>query len=197
MALSANVVPAIIAMVVALLVIGVAHECGHLVAARWLRIPVRRITFGHGPVLLRRSIGDNSEFVLRVVPTGMAIGVPGRRNPDGTLRRPLGHDMTMAVAGPIVSFLLAALLLVVARFGAMAPWLQYWLVASALLSAVLAAANLIPLPGLDGGHLLLLGLARLGVQLSPQREIQVQRIGVNLLATACVLILVVALFRRL
>jgi membrane-associated protease RseP (regulator of RpoE activity) len=191
MALFASVVPAIIAMVVALLVIGVAHECGHLVAARWLHIPVRRITFGHGPVLLRRSMGDNSEFVLRVVPTGMAIGVPGRRNPDGTLRRPLGHDMTLAVAGPIVSFLLAALLF------ALTPWLQYWLVASALLSATLAAANLIPVPGLDGGHLLLLGLARLGVQLSPQREIQVQRIGVNLLAAGCVAILVIALFRRL
>ena len=197
MALSANVFLAIIAMVAALLVIGVAHECGHFIAARWLRIPVRRITFGHGPVLLRRSMGADSEFVLRVVPTGMAIGVPGRRNPDGTLRRPLGHDMTMAIAGPIVSFLLAVFLFAVARVGSLAPWLQYWLVASALLSATLAAANLIPVPGLDGGHLLLLGLARLGVQLSPQREIQMQRVGVNLLAAGCVLILVIALFRRL
>jgi len=197
MALSANVFLAIIAMVAALLVIGVTHECGHFIAARWLRIPVRRITFGHGPVLLRRSMGADSEFVLRVVPTGMAIGVPGRRNPDGTLRRPLGHDMTMAIAGPIVSFLLAVFLFAVARVGSLAPWLQYWLVASALLSATLAAANLIPVPGLDGGHLLLLGLARLGVQLSPQREIQVQRVGVNLLAAGCVLILVSALFRRL
>jgi membrane-associated protease RseP (regulator of RpoE activity) len=197
MALSASVVPAIIAMVVAVLVIGVAHECGHLIAARWLHIPVRRITFGHGPILLRRSMGDNSEFVLRVVPTGMAIGVPGRRNPDGTLRRPLGHDMTLAVAGPIMSFLLAALLLAVAQAVSLPPWLQYWLVASALLSATLAAANLAPLPGLDGGHLLLLGLARLDVQLSPKREIQVQRIGVNLLAAGCVLVLVVAVLRRL
>jgi membrane-associated protease RseP (regulator of RpoE activity) len=197
MALSATVVLAIIAIVAALLVIGVVHECGHFIAARWLRIPVRRITFGHGPVLLRRWIGDDSEFVLRVIPTGMAVGVPGRRNPDGSLRRPLGQDAAMALAGPIVSFLLAAVLLVVARLDSLPSWFQYWLVASALLSAALASANLIPLPGLDGGHLLLLGLARLGVQLSPQRELQVQRLGVNLLAAGCVGILVIAMFRRL
>jgi membrane-associated protease RseP (regulator of RpoE activity) len=192
-----SIVFSVIAMIAALLVIGVAHESGHFLAARWLRIPVRRVTFGHGPILWRRSLGRDSEFVLRAVPTGMAIGVPGRRDPDGTMRRPLSQDVLLAVGGPVASFVFAGVLLAAAQIVFLPLGFQYWLTASALLSVALAVANLIPLPGLDGGHLLLLGLARLGIQLSPQRELRVQRLGVNLLAAGCLVVLGIALARRL
>ena len=51
-----------------------------------------------------------------------------------------------------------------------APGFRIWLVATALLSLLLALLNLLPIPGLDGGHLLLLGLHKLGLRRGPERE---------------------------
>lgn len=186
----------IIGFTAALIVTTLAHELGHFAAARLLRIPVRRIAFGMGPVFWRRALKDHAEFVLRAIPTGVAIGVPGRRDSDGTLRRPIHHDVVMAAAGPMMSLLLAALFWEAARMSFFPPWPRLWLAATALLSAFLGIANLIPVPGLDGGHLLFLGAAALGLQLSPEREIQVHQVGVRLVAFACLAALLVILVLR-
>jgi membrane-associated protease RseP (regulator of RpoE activity) len=182
---SANVPLMIAGFTAALIVTTLIHELGHLTAARLLRIPVRRVAVGMGPVFWRRSLNDDSEFVLRAIPTGMAIGVPGRRNPDGTPRRPIHHDVLMAAAGPMMSLLLAAFLWEAAQTSLFPTWLQFWLASTALLSAFLGIANLLPVPGLDGGHLLLLGAASLGLQLSPEREMQAHHMGVRLVTVAC------------
>ena len=161
------------------------HELGHFAAARLLRIPVRRIAVGMGPVFWRRALNDHAEFVLRAIPTGVSIGVPGRRDPDGTLRRPIHRDFLMAAAGPMMSLLLAALLWGSAQTGLLPIWLRFWLASTALLSALLGMINLIPVPGLDGGHLLLLGAAGLDIQLSPEREIRSHQMGIRLISAGC------------
>jgi hypothetical protein len=46
----------------------VVHEGGHLVCALAMRIPVRQVTVGVGPLVFRRRIGE-THFELRLVPT--------------------------------------------------------------------------------------------------------------------------------
>lgn len=193
---TANVPLALAGFAVALIVTTLVHELGHLAAARVLRIPVRRIAVGMGPVFWRRTLSDDAEFVLRAIPTGMAIGVPGRRNPDGTSRRPIRHDVLVAAAGPLMSLLLAAALWGMAHLSFLPIWSHFWLASTALLSAFLGITNLIPVPGLDGGHLLLLGAARLGVQLSPEREMQAHRVGVRCVTLVCLAALPMSLVLR-
>ena len=176
-------------LLAALCLATVAHELGHLLVAARLRIPVRRITVGLGPILWRREAGALPELVWRLAPLGMAIGVPGRRDDDGTLRRPVEHDMLVAAAGPAASFLLPVALVGLAALLRAGPGLESWLIATALLSALLGLSNLLPLPGLDGGHLVVLGAARLGWVLSPRQEIQVHRVGLRLVVLATVVFL--------
>ncbi len=60
----------------------------------------------------------------------------------------------------------------------------YWLIyLAALLSLNLAVVNLLPVPGLDGGRLLLIGIEvlRRGKRLSPEREALVNLIGMGAL----------------
>jgi Zn-dependent protease len=120
----------------------------------------------------------------------VAIGVPARRAPDGHIRRPLAHDVAMSLAGPITNVLLSLLLLALAIVGRVPQGLDSWFVGAATLSTIVALLNMIPLPGLDGGHLLVLGLAGLGVQWSPEREAILHRVGLRLGAAGCMVLLV-------
>ncbi len=61
-----------------------------------------------------------------------------------------------------------------------------------MISALLAGMNLLPIPGLDGGHLAMLTLAHFGWQLSPAREVAVQRLSIRLTTGLCVLFAVLA-----
>jgi hypothetical protein len=54
---------------IGLVVASVAHECGHLVCARFCCIPVGQFGIGSGPVVLRRRVGG-VQLVLRLVPVG-------------------------------------------------------------------------------------------------------------------------------
>jgi membrane-associated protease RseP (regulator of RpoE activity) len=137
------------------------------------------------------------ELVLRAVPAGMAVGVPARRSDDGRLLRPVKHDMLIAAGGPVASFILAGLLL-----GAMwlldgQPAIQLWLAGAATLSALLAGLNLIPIPGLDGGHLMVLAAARLGKELRPHQELALHRAGVRVTLAGCAGVLVISQAVRL
>jgi membrane-associated protease RseP (regulator of RpoE activity) len=162
------------------------HECGHLLAAKWTGIPVRRISLGFGPILWRRHLNAETEFALRALPLGMAIGVPGRRDGTGRLRRPVASDMWVAVGGPLASFLLTALLLVMVLTIPLPPTVFDWVVGAGLLSVLLAVLNLIPAPGLDGGHLLVLIAAWFGWELAPQQEARLHRMGMQAMVLLCI-----------
>jgi membrane-associated protease RseP (regulator of RpoE activity) len=176
----------ILGFVAVLLTATVVHELGHLVVAWLLGIPVRRIAVGLGPTLWRRQGAAEREFVLRAFPVGVTVGVPGRRAPDGTLRRPPWQDFLMAAGGPAASLLLFVALAAAAGPAQTSPVLLSWFRCIAMLSVFLGLANLIPLPGLDGGHMLVLGASAVGLRLSGEREAALHRLGFRLAAVACV-----------
>jgi membrane-associated protease RseP (regulator of RpoE activity) len=177
--------------IIAFFVITIAHEAGHIVAARLVGIPVKQIAVGLGPVLWGRSFYNGIKLVLRALPLGAAVGVPGRWSADGRLRRPVADDLLMAVGGPVASFLLTILLVALAMLWSAAPGLAGWLLGTALLSMITALLNLLPLPGLDGGHIALLLASKLGLKLSPRQESGFHRKGLRLVALACMLILLI------
>lgn len=181
----------LVGFTLALILATVGHEVGHLVAAKALHIPVKLIAFGLGPTLWRRSFANGVRFEWRLVPVGMAVGLPGRRSETGEDRRSWKQDLTVAAGGPFASLLLMAALIVLAVFIRSDPATQSWLIATAAVSLLLAFYNLLPLPGLDGGHILVLSAARLGLRLSPQREAMLHRTGLKLIATVCMLLLAV------
>lgn len=151
-----------VAFVAALILVTVWHELGHMVAARLVNVPVQRISVGLGPVLWRRSLTHETDLVLRALPVGMAIAVPRGRLRGGDYRRPIHHDLWLVVGGPLASFVLTGLLFAAARWGGFSDDGNMALVGIWLLSLLVALLNLLPIPGLDGGHLLQLGLRWLG-----------------------------------
>jgi membrane-associated protease RseP (regulator of RpoE activity) len=174
-----------LAFVVILCLVTVVHELGHLFVARLVHVPVRQISVGFGPVLWRWSVGEASFLIFRALPVGMAIGVPGRYTPEGELRRPIHYDLLIAAGGPLASFAFSAILLILCRFLPLSSLVDVWLIAAAILSTLVALLNLLPLPGLDGGHLALLTAIRLGLRLSPAQEMRLQRLGLRLLLAFC------------
>ncbi len=165
----------ILMIVSAALVVTVVHEFGHFVVAKLVGVPVVRLGVGFGPTLWSTRLGDETELQVRSIPLGMSIGVPGRRDPDGTPRRSVKCDLAVAAAGPAISIALTLILLVVAVLSPGDSWWFTWLVGTALLSALVAALNLMPAPGSDGGHLVVLMAASLGWQLSPQSEVRLHK----------------------
>ena len=181
----------IIGLTIGLIAIVFAHEMGHLIMAKLLNIPVKRISLGLGPVLWQHQVTPTTELVMRLLPVSVAIGVPGRYDANNQLRRPETHDMLVAIAGPMASVALAGALCALAVAAVPSPVMQLWLIALAALSLAAGLLNLIPVPGLDGGHLLLLGLARFGFRMSPSQEVKAHKTGLKLL-TALVLLFTLA-----
>lgn len=174
-----------VGIILVFILVAIWHEIGHLYAAKRLGIPVRRIGVGFGPTLWRSPVLGETELVLRALPLGMSIGVPGRRDEHGHLRRPIGHDLWMAAAGPLASFLLPLLLFVLLKTIPFDLATQQWLVGAGVLSLLLGILNLLPLPGLDGGHLVMLCFARGGWQLSPRQETRINKVSMQVMLTAC------------
>jgi len=179
---------ATLGFLLALVLAAVIHEMGHLLMAWLLHIPIRRISIGLGPIFIRRALGTDREFVLRAFPVGMAVGVPNRRGIDGSDRRPAKHDLLMALAGPAANLMLFVALAIAPALGHFSPEVLSWFTVAAILSAFLGLANLIPLPGLDGGHMLMLVAAGVGLRLSRQREATLHRVGLRAVAVGCVLV---------
>ena len=191
--LTPNTVPAMLGFVAAILISTVFHEMGHVMAARLVRIPVRRVSIGLGPVLWRGRVAEEREFVLRAFPVGVTVGVPLRQGPDGRDRRPVGHDLLMAAGGPMASLLLFVGLAAAAGLFCPSAEVLSLLQSIAVVSLVLGLLNLIPVPGLDGGHLLVLSAVALGLRLDAVREMKIYRLGIRLATVASVGFVVIRL----
>lgn len=173
------------------------HEFGHFLAARWLGVPIVNIYIGLGPELWRREMRQPPNFVLRVIPLGMSIAIPSRRDKAGNLRRAYAHDFWIAAAGPLASLLLTLLLFAMARWLPMPYEWAYRLIGVGLLSTAVALLNLLPFPGLDGGHLLLALAASRGWTISPAQEQRLQRSSMKWIAIVTLLPLAYVLLSRL
>jgi membrane-associated protease RseP (regulator of RpoE activity) len=184
-------------LITALFGVTLWHELGHLAAARWLRVPVVNLNVGLGPILWRRRIRQSPNLVLRAFPLGMSVAIPSRRWPDGQQRRPYTHDLWIAAAGPCASVLLTLLLFAVARWTPMPYEWSYGLIGVGLLSTAIALLNLLPVPGLDGGHLLMLMAARKGWEMTPAQELRVQHDSVKWVVLICLVPFFYTLWARL
>jgi membrane-associated protease RseP (regulator of RpoE activity) len=168
-----------------------------LVAARWLGIPIVNLYVGLGPILWRRKLGQSPNLVLRAFPLGMSVAIPSRRTQDGEPRRPYSHDLWIAAAGPLASFVLTLLLFAVARWMPMPYDVAYGLVGVGLLSTAIALLNLLPIPGLDGGHLLMVSAARKGWEMTPAQELRLQRASVKWVVIICLVPFFYSLWTRI
>lgn len=168
------------------MIITTGHEVGHLIAAKLAGIPVKLIAVGAGPALWKH-VGDTLRVELRLLPLGMSVGILGRRDSDGITRRPMAHDMWVAAGGPLASIALAMILFVASLGTGVLPALQSWLMMTGALSILVMLFNLLPIPGLDGGHLMLLSAMKLGLRLSPRQEATLHQLGLQVAAALCVL----------
>jgi len=108
----------------------IIHELGHLVAARWCRVPASEVGLGMGPKLFGfRLCGIRLSF--RALPVGSFVMLDGAKLKERSLRAQL-----MVHLGGIIFNLLAGLL----TYGTMFGWLNL----------LLAAGNILPLYQHDG-----------------------------------------------
>jgi membrane-associated protease RseP (regulator of RpoE activity) len=184
-------------LAIALFGVTVWHELGHLLAARWLGVPVINLNVGLGPVLWRRKLRQAPNLVLRGLPLGMSVALPNRRTSDGRALRPYSHDLWIAASGSCASFVLTLLLFAIARWVPMPYDWAYGLVGVGLLSTAVALLNLLPIPGLDGGHLLLLSAARKGWEMTREQESRVQRASIQWVVIVCVVPVLYLLLTRM
>lgn len=184
-------------LIAALFGVTLWHELGHLAAARWLKVPIVNVYVGLGPILWRRKLRHSPNLVLRAFPLGMSVAIPSRRTHDGQARRPYSHDLWIAAAGPCASLLLTLLLFAVARWVPMPYAWAYGLVGIGLLSTAIALLNLLPIPGLDGGHLMMVSAARKGWEMTPDREAALQRASIKWVVIICLVPFFYALWTNL
>ncbi|HEY6094440.1 MAG TPA: RIP metalloprotease RseP [Gallionellaceae bacterium] len=107
------------AFLVAILVLVVLHELGHLLVARWCNVKVLRFSVGFGKVLYsKRFAGGETEWVISAVPLGGYVKmlderegeVPVDELPRAFNRQPVLRRMAIVVAGPLSNLLLAIVL---------------------------------------------------------------------------------------
>lgn len=181
--LGLNSTTAALRLLAMLTVATIAHELGHVIVVQLYRIPVLRIAIGLGPVIWHRSLPAGREFVLRAFPVGVMIGLPGRQSTSP--QRPVHCDLLIAAGGPMVNLFLFFCLAVMDGMGLFAAPLLPWMRTLALLSAFLGISNLLPVPGLDGGHIVMLAVAKLGLRISPRSQAAMQKAGLRLIAAVC------------
>jgi len=107
----------IIGAILALLVIIVLHEMGHLFVARAFGIKILRFSVGFGKSIYKRIGKDGTEYVLALIPLGGYVKMLGEGDqevPEHELhrafnRKPLWVRMAVVLAGPITNFILAIL----------------------------------------------------------------------------------------
>jgi regulator of sigma E protease len=85
------------------------HELGHLLAAKWVGIPVERFSLGFGPVLWKRRYGG-VEYCLSAVPLGGYV-MPQIEDEAAFFAIPVRKRIIFWLGGPAANFLSAAILL--------------------------------------------------------------------------------------
>lgn len=107
----------ILSFLLILMVLVMAHELGHLIAAKRLGIRVETFSIGFGPKIVRIRKGE-TDYVICLVPLGgyvqlgEAVGSGSFRadSPHYSERPPL-HKIIVALAGPCANLVLAVIVL--------------------------------------------------------------------------------------
>lgn len=103
------------------------HEMGHFLVAKLSGVRVHEFALGFGPALFRKTYGETT-YTVRGLPLGGFVKMAGMepteelRDDDDTgiedderafHRRPISHRIAIIAAGPIMNFLLAAVILAI------------------------------------------------------------------------------------
>jgi regulator of sigma E protease len=94
------------------LIVGVlifVHELGHFLAARWVGIPIARLSLGMGPALWSRRI-DGTEYRISWIPLGGYVLPDIRDGGRSFLEAPLRARTMFALGGPVANVLFAVVL---------------------------------------------------------------------------------------
>ncbi|HET9063639.1 MAG TPA: site-2 protease family protein, partial [Candidatus Binatia bacterium] len=94
------------------LIVGVlifVHELGHFLAARWVGIPIARLSLGMGPALWSRHI-DGTEYRISWIPLGGYVLPDIRQGGRSFLEAPLRARTMFALGGPAANVLFAVVL---------------------------------------------------------------------------------------
>ena len=111
-----HVINTLLAFVVALGTLIVAHEFGHYIVARLCGVKVLRVSVGFGRPLLSRRFGkDQTEWVLAAFPLGGYVKMLDEREgevaraelPRAFNRQPVHKRFAIVLAGPVANFILA------------------------------------------------------------------------------------------
>jgi membrane-associated protease RseP (regulator of RpoE activity) len=156
-------VPDVLFMLLGLIGVLFIHELGHLIAARWLGFRVTSIAIGFGPEICGLTDRFGTRWKLAALPVGGFCSLD-----EATAeRRAIRQRAVCFAAGPIVNivFAIAVYLVAATYFGEARLWTIAVLGTDAALPMIISALsmfvaviNLIPLPPMDGGRLLLLGI---------------------------------------
>lgn len=144
-----------------------AHEMGHWVVLSRLKVPVLEWWAGLGPAICR--VG---RFRIGMLPIGACV------YPDPEKYAALSTRQRMAVAlgGPIGSAVYGLALLVASSQVEVAIGRQ-GLEALAVANFTIALFNLLPIPPMDGFHLMETALEHIGRPLSPKAKSASYRVG--------------------
>ena len=116
----------ILAFIVLLGVLVLAHELGHFLAARMLGVKAEAFSLGFGKILLKKKVGD-TEYRLSMIPLGGYVKFYGD---DESKEKPIPAEMTpylfktqkvwkralIVFAGPLCNFILAAFVFAIVYF---------------------------------------------------------------------------------
>jgi regulator of sigma E protease len=95
-----------------LLLIGFAiifHECGHYLAARIAKVPIKTFSVGFGPAIWKRQIGE-TEYRISWIPMGGYV-LPAIEDEDQFFKIPVNKRIVMTIGGPLASALLPVICL--------------------------------------------------------------------------------------
>lgn len=149
------------------------HEFAHGYVADRLGDPTAREA---GRLTLNPVAHLDPFGTLLLVVVGFGWAKPTPINPQ-RLHHPRRDEMLVTAAGPLTNLLLAFLLLVAYRFSFLEDsWIASALLTAAALNVFLGIFNLLPIPPLDGSHILLNGLG-----LPESWKARIQQIGSYLL----------------
>lgn len=95
----------------------IAHEVGHLVAAKILGVRVKRLSFGLGPPLLSVRL-RGTQYAFRAIPLGAFLAMDeSEENPaEPELGAALARSAGVVLGGPLLSYGVALLALVVVHW---------------------------------------------------------------------------------
>ncbi len=107
----------ILAFVVVFGSVVLLHELGHFVVAKLNDIEVKEFMIGFGPKLLKYQ-GKETEYTIRAIPLGGAVVMTGEEDeendsPRSFTNKPIWRRLLVLVAGPLMNFVLAIILLVI------------------------------------------------------------------------------------